>query len=90
MAHVDDSEDLYREALDFGIAPEQARLFLPAYSMYIRYRWTVSLAGALNFLDQRLEHDSQFEIREYAKAVRDIVKEQYPITYNAWMDNKND
>jgi len=90
MAHVDDSEDLYREALDFGIAPEQARLFLPAYSMYIRYRWTVSLAGALNFLDQRLEHDSQFEIREYAKAVRDIVQEQYPITYNAWMDNKND
>src|SRR5690625_3757380 len=36
-------EMLYDEALELGIAPEQARLFLPAYGMYVRWYWTASL-----------------------------------------------
>lgn len=75
---------LYRKALEDGIAPEIARLFLPAYAMYVRWRWTVSLQGAITFLDQRLPHDAQFEIREYAEAVEKVIKEHFPHTYNAW------
>jgi thymidylate synthase (FAD) len=75
---------LYKEALDLGVAPEIARLFLPAYGMYVRWRWTVSLQGVLTFLDQRLPHDAQFEIQEYARAVLEIVNETFPHTYNAW------
>lgn len=73
---------LYREAMEAGIAPEQARLFLPAYGMYVRWRWTVSLHGMLNFLEQRLEHDAQYEIREYAQAVRELTKQLFPKTYS--------
>ena len=73
---------LYREAMDAGIAPEQARLFLPAYGMYVRWRWTVSLHGILNFLEQRLEHDAQYEIREYAEAVKELTKQSFPQTYS--------
>ncbi len=73
---------LYREAMDAGIAPEQARLFLPAYGMYVRWRWTVSLHGMLNFLEQRLEYDAQYEIREYAEAVRELTKQLFPKTYS--------
>jgi thymidylate synthase (FAD) len=75
---------LYREALDLGVAPEIARLFLPAYGMYVRWRWTTSLQGVLTFLDQRIPHDAQFEIREYAGAVEKIVSNEFPKTYESW------
>lgn len=73
----------YHEAMDDGIAPELARLFLPAYGMYVRWRWTTSLQGIMTFLDQRLEHDAQWEIQEYAKAVRDLSHGAFPKTFKA-------
>ena len=75
--------ELYRKAMKNNIAPEQARLFLPAYGMYVRWRWTVSLQGAITFLQQRLEHDAQVEIQEYAKAVKDLTKDAFPQVYSA-------
>lgn len=74
-------EKMYEEAMSDNIAPEIARLFLPAYGMYVRWRWTVSLQGALTFLDQRLEHDAQKEIQEYAFAVRDLTSGAFPETF---------
>ncbi len=71
----------YHEALNDGIAPEIARLFLPAYGMYVRWRWTVSLQGVLTFLDQRLEHDAQWEIQQYAMAVKDLAHMAFPETF---------
>ncbi len=68
----------YHEAMNDGVAPELARLFLPAYGMYVRWRWTTSLQGVMTFLDQRLEHDAQFEIQQYAKAVRDLSEMAFP------------
>ena len=78
---VESGKKLYDKALEAGIAPEQARLFLPAYGMYVRWRWTVSLHGALNFLNQRLPQDAQHEIREYAEAVKQLTKQSFPNTY---------
>lgn len=70
--------------MDRGVAPELARLFLPAYGMYVRWRWTVSLQGAMTFLEQRLGHDAQVEIQEYAKAVASLVNKSFPETYKAF------
>ena len=42
-------ESLYNMAIDNGIAPEQARLFLPAYGMYLSYRWSCSLQSVALF-----------------------------------------
>jgi thymidylate synthase (FAD) len=78
---VETGKRLYDKALEAGVAPEQARLFLPAYGMYVRWRWTVSLHGILNFLEQRLEHDAQSEIRDYALAVKELTKDTFPYTY---------
>ncbi len=80
---IDQGVNLYQEAMNDGIAPELARMFLPAYSMYVRWRWTVSLQGVMTFLDQRLEHDAQLEIQEYAKAVRDLSNQSFPQTLKA-------
>jgi thymidylate synthase (FAD) len=77
-------DELYQTALEVGIAPEQARLFLPAYGMYVRWIWTTSLQGVLNFLDQRLDHASQYEIQLYAQAVEEYVAETFPVVYDAW------
>jgi len=82
VKHFKNSEALYKEALKAGIAPEQARLFLPAYSMYIRYRWTTSLASLLHFLNERLKDDAQFEIKEYALAINDLIKPLFPNVFN--------
>lgn len=82
------SMELYKDALSDGVAPEQARLLLPAYSMYVRWRWTVSLQGVITFLNQRLPHDAQSEIREYAEAVEEIIKEVFPVTYETIKEEK--
>lgn len=74
----------YQDALNDGMAPEQARLLLPAYAMYVRWRWTVSLNGVLHFISLRDKEDAQYEIREYAKSINTIVHQLYPQTTAAW------
>lgn len=69
---------LYDFAIGRGVAPEQARLFLPAYGLYVRWRWTFSLGAGLHFLHQRLAHEAQSEIRDYALAVKDILAVHFP------------
>jgi thymidylate synthase (FAD) len=80
---IDQSVVLYHEAMKDNVAPEIARLFLPAYGMYVRWRWTVSLQGVMTFLDQRLEHDAQKEIQDYALAVKDLAHGAFPETFKA-------
>jgi thymidylate synthase (FAD) len=78
-----DGVKLYHEAMEDNVAPELARLFLPAYGMYVRWRWTTSLQGVITFLEQRLGHDAQVEIQDYAKAVEALTKEAFPHTMDA-------
>jgi thymidylate synthase (FAD) len=77
---IDEAEALYELALVKGVCAEQARLFLPAYGMYVRYYWTASLQSVAHFLQQRLAHDSQVEIQEYAKAVKALAEPHFPVS----------
>lgn len=74
--------NLYDRWIALGMAPEQARLFLPAYGMYVRMRSTLSLAAVIHFLQERLEHNAQHEIWVYANAVKDLVKPLFPVTFD--------
>lgn len=74
---------MYERALKAGIAPEQARLFLPANGLYVRWRWTASLAAVLHFLQQRLAHDAQQEIQAYARAVLELTRIAFPAVCEA-------
>lgn len=80
MKYIEQGEHLYNQAMATGICAEQARLFLPAYGMYVRYYWTASLQSVSHFLNQRLAHDSQKEIQEYAKAVKELAIEKFPVS----------
>jgi thymidylate synthase (FAD) len=78
--YVEQGERLYNEAMAQGVCAEQARLFLPAYGMYVRWTWTASLQSVAHFLSQRLAHDSQVEIQAYAKAVLELTKPHFPVS----------
>ncbi len=86
LAYVDQGIDLYDFAMERNAAPEQARLFLPAYGLYVRWRWTCSLGALTHFLHQRLAGDAQHEIRDYAVAVRKLTKLGFPIVVQNCVD----
>ena len=85
MVYAEKGEALYNMAMEGGIAAEQARLFLPAYSMYVIYRWSCSLQSVILFLTQRLSEDSQDEIQKYAKAVHELIQPEFPMSMKALM-----
>ncbi len=80
MAYVEQGLRKYEAALADGICAEQARLFLPAYGMYVRWYWTASLQSVAHFLAQRLEHDAQKEIQLYAKAILELIRPMFPVS----------
>ena len=69
----------YEWALASGICAEQARLYLPAYGMYVRWWWTASLQSVAHFLAQRLEKHAQVEIQAYAKAILTLIEARFPV-----------
>ena len=70
----------YDYAMSKGVAPELARLFLPAYGLYVRWYWSGSLQGMAHMLNQRLASDSQAEFQLYARAIYDLLIEHFPVS----------
>ena len=64
----------YEERLEAGVAKEIARMFLPQ-NIYTESYWTVSLQGVMHFLEQRMNKDSQYEIRMYANSIYTLIEE---------------
>jgi thymidylate synthase (FAD) len=75
--------DLYNQALENNVAPEQARVFLPAYAMYVKWWWTCSLQGALHLIEQRTAPDAQWEFQEFARVVEYMVRMKFPVATSA-------
>ena len=81
--HAEQGLALYRAAMDAGICAEQARVFLPAYALYVNWRWSCSLQALMHFLDQRIADDAQVEIQDYARAVYRLSQPLFPISFAA-------
>lgn len=81
--HISQGESLYNQAMDLGVCAEQARLFLPAYGMYVRIRSTMSLAALLHLLRERLDGHAQEEFQEYARAMYSLTEPLFPVTFEA-------
>lgn len=77
----------FEMALKEGVCAEQARLFLHGYGLYTIWRWTTSLQAILdNFIRERIEHDAQKEISDYAKATFLLANKQFPHTTKLYCD----
>ena len=82
----DQSYALYREMIEAGVAKELARVVLPV-SMYTQFYWTVNARALMNFLSLRTHETAQYDIRQYANAVYEIVAAEMPVTFEAWEKN---
>jgi len=76
---------VYQERLDYGVAKEQARKDLPL-STYTRAYWKCDLHNIFNFLRLRMDSHAQYEIRSYANAMYEIVKQIVPVACEAFED----
>lgn len=64
----------YEYIVNDKVPKEIARIILPL-NMYSTFRWTINLRSLLNFLDLRLEKHAQWEIRQYAAAIFNMIRD---------------
>jgi len=79
--------DRYKSLLDIGVAREQARLVLPL-SLYTEFYWTASLQAVVHFISLRDDDHAQWEIREYAKAMKSLISPIVPHSTKALFQKK--
>ena len=72
-----DSLKLYNDLLDAGVCREQARGVLPQ-NMMVTFWATVDLSNLIHFLELRDSEHAQWEIREYAIAIKKLIKPIVP------------
>lgn len=72
-------QKVYEDALANGIPKELARIILPV-GRYSKMRATGNLRGWLSFLALRQAPNAQYEIREYANALHDLLADKFPRT----------
>jgi thymidylate synthase (FAD) len=82
------NENIAGETLDpakSGLARELARMNL-SVNFYTQWYWKIDLHNLLHFLNLRTDPRAQYEIRVYADAILDVIKQWVPLTYAAFMD----
>ena len=75
--HNDSSFKLFEYLLEQGVCREQARGVLPQ-NMMVTFWGTVNLGNLLHFLELRDSEHAQWEIREYAIAIKKLIKPYIP------------
>lgn len=81
----DHYEEMISEDGQQGLARELARMNLPA-NIYTQWYWKVDLHNLFHFLRLRADSHAQYEIRVYADAICDVVKDWVPFAYGAFED----
>lgn len=81
----EDSYAEYEQLLEQNLAREIARINLPM-SLYTEWYWKIDLHNLFHFLRLRMDAHAQYEIRVYAEAMAQIVKEIVPFAYEAFED----
>ena len=72
------SMDTYRELLALGVAREQARMVLPL-STYTEFVAKNDLKNTLHFITLREHEGAQWEIQEYARAMKSMIQQALPL-----------
>ena len=75
-------EGLYKQLLDEGVCPEQARMILPQ-SMMTEWFWSGSLDAFADMCRLRNAPDTQAESREVAALISDKMANLFPVSWAA-------
>ena len=83
--HSENGFRLYRELLERGVARETARMVL-SVNTYTHWCTTWDAHNLLHMLRLRLDPHAQWEVREYARVISEIVQAWLPLTWEAFTD----
>lgn len=75
-AGCQEAYERYLYLRDAGAAKEQIRGLLPQ-NLYTECVWTCSVQTLMYFLHQRLKEDAQWEIRQYALTILDLIRPMF-------------
>ena len=81
LNEVGKDEDSQRSKL----ARELARIVIPT-NVHTQWYWKIDLHNLFHFLSLRMDSHAQYEIREYANVMADMVKAAVPVAYEAFED----
>jgi thymidylate synthase (FAD) len=81
----DDYEAMLSQEGQQGLARELARMNLPM-NIYTQWYWKTDLHNLFHFLRLRADSHAQYEIRVFAEAIAECVKDWVPLAYAAFED----
>jgi thymidylate synthase (FAD) len=81
------AQRVYESGLRRGVAKELARLPVPV-ARYSRMRASANLRNWLGFLSLRMASGAQWEIRQFANAVCEMIREKFPRTHGLFTENR--
>jgi thymidylate synthase (FAD) len=67
------------------VARELSRIVIPT-NVYTQWYWKIDLHNLFHFLSLRMDVHAQYEIREYANQMAEMVKVAVPFAYEAFED----
>ena len=82
---VEDCLSLYKDLLNRGVAPEEARMFLPLNTM-TEWWWTGSLMFFARVCKQRLDPHAQNATRHVAQMINDKIPDVFQHSWKALME----
>jgi thymidylate synthase (FAD) len=72
----------YREMLEAGVCPEQARGYLPQFTM-TEWWWSGTIGAWAKMCNERCKPDTQLETRIVADKISDKMWELFPVSWQA-------
>jgi thymidylate synthase (FAD) len=85
MLNIDGETDQILDSGKKGLTRELARMNL-TLNYYTQWYWKIDLHNLMHFLMLRADPHAQYEIREYANVMINILEKWVPITYEAFLD----
>jgi len=82
------AEKFYQLGLKMGVPKELARVGMPV-GHFSTMRATANLRNWLGFLTLRLDEKAQWEIRQYAHAVNELIRQYFPHTHQLFWEAQN-
>ena len=88
MDNCHDQYKKYEKLIELGVSREIARICLPQ-NLYTEFYWTIDLHNLFNFIKLRDSNNAQYEIKMYAKSIKEIIKQVCPVSVEAFDEYKN-
>ena len=88
-AQMEAMHDYYKDMIEGGVAPEQARMVLPQSTM-TEWWWSGSLDAFADMCKLRLKDDTQYESRLVAQMIDKEMSHMFPVSWAALVKGEND